>query len=284
MRRSKRLLDSKEMRRRNQRDKRCFQKITKMEEEYQKGIRYCESSDSSCENLKTKEVCDGLYHQSSEFHYSLKQNNNPLKMASTESEQNQTKQYLDMMKPPRSKLKSIEALNPTTDTTMNNSDDFSNLENYTTDRPNHISPIRQKRDQHPLVALGEYNEEDEDISNTERLIHQTVGTLNDDSFSRDKTGKRLIDGMLEVDCEDSRVFHASGHKSRPDDTWKEIEAERMQVVKMLEGMMRSTGRGDYSSAENIFKHYESFRKGEEISQSQGVSYLIFNFFLERVGY
>lgn len=273
IRRSKRILDSKEVRRRKQRDKRCFQKITKIQEEYNSGIRYCESSDSSCENLRTHEVNDDLYQESSEFHFSSKQQQRLMKMASTESEQFQTKKYLEMMKPPQDKKRSLDTLNPTTtDTTFNNSEDYGNLENYMTDRPNHKSPIRQKRDQHPLIAFGEYQDEEEDISNTERLIHQTVGNLRDDSFSKDRTGKRLIDGMLDVDCNDSRVFQGSNHKSHSDGTWKEIEEERMQVVKMLEGMMKSTGRGDYSSAENIFKHYESLRNGDKIESQRIVNF------------
>lgn len=269
LRRSKRLLDSKEIKRKNQIDRRCFDKINKMKKEYQKsGISYCESSDSSCENLKTTEVHYNLYQESTDFQFNSQHKNNILQMASTESEKNQTKQYLDMMiRPPRNKKRSYEtALNPTNDTTFDNSGDFTNLDNYTTDRPNHISPIRQKREKHPLEAFGDYEVEidlDSDISNTERLIHQTVGNLNDESFSKDRMGKRLIDGMLEVDCNDSRVLNESHRKRRPDDTWKEIEAERLQVVRMLEGMMKSNvARGDYSSAENIFKHYESFKQDE----------------------
>lgn len=276
--RSRRLLDSEEMERKKQRDNMCLQNISKIEKEYQSNIGYCESSDSSFEeNPKTKKLTpliNPMSRRSSEFLLDSKQANNyNLKMPSTDSDQQQTMDYLELMKSRKSKKKPFEPFYPHNGTNESTSD-ISNLENYLTDRPNHKSPIRQKRDEHPLVALGEVekaNESDDEgeqgRTNTERLMHQSIRNLDEESFSRDQTGKRLIDGMLDMDCDNSQILNACA--SEGNNTWKEIEEERMQVVQMLEGMMRSgTEDVDYSSTENIFKQYETFRsnKNNQVSK------------------
>ena len=170
-------------------------------------------------------------------------------------------------------------IHQTQDQNPTSSSEFTNLDNYQTDRPNQKSPIRLKRDQHPLDLFRhnfETKPKDSEINNTERLIEKEISVESDleDSFSKDRMGRRLIDGMVEVgeglaeimEEKSIRVERNQGRGEDDSSIWKEIEEERIKVVKMLESVMQSTDRtqaADFSSAENIFKHYESNLKGDE---------------------
>ena len=153
------------------------------------------------------------------------------------------------------------------------------LENYNTDRPNIKSPIRQQRDQHPLLAFKQHfdgipeQKGEEDAGNTERLLNADVGFGIDESFSKGITGKHLIDdmvniggqedpfGTLELEKDPEILKDDEVKETKAEDTmWREIGAERIKVVKMLETDLKSTDRNEiseFSSAENIFKHYQS---------------------------
>ena len=137
-------------------------------------------------------------------------------------------------------------------------------EEYNTDEPIELSAKRVKQDSHPLDYVNqkdvERNQSSQKIYDTEGLL---LGKLNSAGIDNDF----ILD--LKMIQQNKEKLSAAANRNTDEKLWKEIEEERMEVVKMLESVM-NTGRSSedrYQETENIFKQYEArMGKLSEVSQ------------------